>query len=76
MTKHIVCNAIIAIVATIVLAVAVNVICNSVQEPEPTVTSSSVTDTKTVDRQPKVERQYIDDEYLNELAANTRTNKF
>ena len=76
MTKHIVRNAIIAIVATIVLAVAVNVICNSVREPEPTVTSSSVTDTKTVDRQPHVERQYIDDEYLNELAANTRTNKF
>jgi len=76
MTKHIVRNAIIAIVATIVLAVAVNVICNSVQEPEPTVTSSSVTDTKTVDPQPQVERQYIDDEYLNELAANTRTNKF
>lgn len=76
MTKHIVRNAIIAIVATIVLAVAVNVICNSVQEPEPTVTSSSVSDTKTVDRQSHVERQYIDDEYLNELAANTRTNKF
>ena len=76
MRKYIVSTIVIAVVAFFAIVLAVSVM-SSNSEPETiTVTSSEVTNTESSERRVEPERQYIDDEYLNELRANTQTNKF
>lgn len=76
MRKYIVRTIVIAVVAFFAIVLAVSVM-SSNSEPETiTVTSSEVTNTESSERRVEPERQYIDDEYLNELRANTQTNKF
>ena len=76
MRKYIVSTIVIAVVAFFAIVLTVSVM-SSNSEPETiTVTSSEVTNTESSERRVEPERQYIDDEYLNELRANTQTNKF
>lgn len=76
MRKYIVRTIVIAVVAFFAIVLTVSVM-SSNSEPETiTVTSSEVTNTESSERRVEPERQYIDDEYLNELRANTQTNKF